>query len=374
MRFLTIFFIFLASHLAFSMAWNIKGQASGWNNTNFADVQNTQVGMQYLPQAELTVAENPLIDADIALNATSSYDFKSESGSTDISIYRAWARYSTSQFEARMGLQQIKFGPAMILRPLMWFDQLDPRDPLQFTKGVAAGLLRYYFLNNANIWLWGLLSNGERKGAEIIPSADNSLEFGGRIQHPVSRGEVAFTYHHRNANADPLLEDWLKSAPGPIPENRYALDGKWDVGIGLWFEGVLSQKEIAYVPINYEKYLTIGADYTVGLGNGLHVLGEHLFMNTSATLDDYENRTEFSAVLADYHVTLWDMVMGIVYYNWKTNDSYKFLTWRRTYDNWSFNAAFYWNPATSSVAGLTQNERSTFGLGKGFQFMVIFNH
>ena len=71
------------------MDWNIRGQASGWNNTNFADIQNTQLGMQYIPQAELYFRENPLVDADIALNATSNYDFKSESGSMDISIYRA---------------------------------------------------------------------------------------------------------------------------------------------------------------------------------------------------------------------------------------------------------------------------------------------
>lgn len=370
MRFWTVYFIFLASHLAFSTAWNIKGQVSGWNNTNFADIQNTQLGIQYIPQAELVFAENPLIDADIALNATSRYDFKSESGSADISIYRAWARYSTSQFEARIGLQQIKFGPAMILRPLMWFDQLDPRDPTQFTRGVRGALLRYYFLNNANIWLWGLWSDGERKGLEVLPTSDNVIEYGGRVQHPVGRGELAFTFHHRKADPNPLLG--ITPALDPIPENRYALDGKWDIGIGVWFEGVISHKEVYYFPIKYEKFLTVGADYTLGIGNGLHVLGEHLVMNTSDQLSDYGNRHKFSALLADYSLTLWDMVMGIAYYDWKTDMWYQFLTWRRTYDNWSFNAALFWNHASSS--GSYQTAASAFGMGKGFQLMVVFNH
>jgi hypothetical protein len=298
-------------------------------------------------------------------------------------------RYSTSQFEARFGLQQIKFGPAMILRPLMWFDQLDVRDPLQFTKGVTGGLMRYYFLNNANIWLWGLFSNGERKGLEVIPTLDDSFEFGGRLQYPLGSGELAFSYHQRKSDANPLLKKWKTVIPliylhdiDPIPEKRFALDGKWDIGIGLWFESAVIHKDIEefmqsseLFNLNYQKYLTIGADYTFGLGNGVHVLGEHLFMNTSRNWNAIDNRTEFSAVLADYSLTLWDMVMGIVYYNWETNETYKFLTWRRTYDNWSLNAALYWNPdSPSSLAGMSEAEASTFGAGKGFQLIVIFNH
>ena len=368
--------LFLCSYHVFPIDWNIKGQASGWINSNFEDFLNTQIGVRYIPQASLSqdISENSFIDAELALNAFGSYDFKSKSDETNLSTYRAWARYATSQFEARLGLQQIKFGPAMILRPLMWFDQLDPRDPLQFTKGLTGGLFRYYFLNNANIWVWGLLANGERKGLEIVPSTDSSFEYGGRVQYPLGTGELAFTYHHRTADPNSLLQGPFSIKLDPIPENRYALDGKWDVGIGLWFESVLIHKDIDYYPINYQKYFTIGADYTFGLGNGLHVLGEHLLFNTSEQLNDLQNRTEFTALLADYAVTLWDMVMGIVYYNWETNESYKFLTWRRTYDNWSFNAALYWNPDTPSMVGMTNGSSSTFGLGKGFQLMVIFNH
>ncbi len=320
------------------------------------------------------MTKNSLIDAELSLNTFSSYDFNSKSGDSDFSTYRAWLRYSTSQFEARFGLQQIKFGPAMILRPLMWFDQLDVRDPLQFTKGVTGGLLRYYFLNNANIWLWGLVANDDTKGLELLPSEDHSIEYGGRLQYPVGPGELALTYHHRKSDPNPLLRGMLTVTLDPIPENRYALDGKWDIGIGLWFESVLIENDIDYYPIDYQKYLTIGADYTFGLWNGIHVLGEHMMLNTSKELDDIDNRIEFTALLADYSLTLWDTVMGIIYYNWETDESYKFLTWRRTYDNWSFNAALYWNPDAPMLSSSSNTETSSFGAGKGFQLMVIFNH
>lgn len=50
--------------------------------------------------------------------------------------------------ELRLGLQKINFGSAQLFRPLMWFDKMDPRDPLQMTDGVWGALYRYYFRNN----------------------------------------------------------------------------------------------------------------------------------------------------------------------------------------------------------------------------------
>ncbi len=370
-----IFLILVFAQPLSAIDWNIRGQASAWNVTGFEKLQKTHIGMRYIPEGSLAqnISHNSLIDAELSLNAYSSYDFTSQSDDSDFSTHRAWLRYSRCQFEARFGLQQIKFGPAMMLRPLMWFDQLDPRDPLQFTTGVTGGLVRYYFLNNANIWLWGLVSNAERKGLEIMPSVDESLEFGGRMQYPLGPGELGVSYHHRDADPNPLLKGLLTVTFDPIPENRYALDGKWDVGVGAWFEGVLITKDIDYYPINYQKYLTVGADYTFGLGNGLHILGEHMMLNTSRELDDFGKRTEFTAALADYSITLWDTLMGIIYYNWEAKESYQFLTWRRTYDNWSFNAALFWNPQAHSIAGM-ESETGAFAGGTGFQLMVIFNH
>ncbi|GAI27146.1 unnamed protein product, partial [marine sediment metagenome] len=59
----------------------------------------------------------------------------------------------------------------------MWFDRIDPRDPLQLTDGVYGLLLRQYFLNNANIWVWGLYGNDDLRGWEYLPSEAKSVEF-----------------------------------------------------------------------------------------------------------------------------------------------------------------------------------------------------
>src|SRR5690606_40300081 len=103
-----------------------------------------------------------------------------------IKPYRLWARYSGNQFELRAGLQKINFGSATILRPLMWFDQMDIRDPLQLTDGVWAMLGRYYFLNNANIWLWVLYGNEDPKSWETFRSEEHTSELQSR-EHLVCR-------------------------------------------------------------------------------------------------------------------------------------------------------------------------------------------
>ena len=56
--------------------------------------------------------------------------------------------------ENRLGLQKIDFGSALLIRPLQWFNQIDPRDPLRLTNGVYGILFRQYFNDNSNIWLW----------------------------------------------------------------------------------------------------------------------------------------------------------------------------------------------------------------------------
>jgi len=385
MQRLVLLTLFLSSSLL-AFEWNVRGQASAWNNSTLDKLDETLIGLRYIPEASLmhSLDHNSLIDADVSFNALGSYDLGGHKGETGVSLYRAWLRYSGEQFEARVGLQQIKFGPAMILRPLMWFDQLDPRDPLQFTKGVPAALVRYYFLNNANVWLWGVLGDDEAKGLEAVPSEKNSAEYGGRIQMPTPAGEIALTFHHRTANLSPLLPEHFQRFAESVPENRYALDGKWDAGIGLWFEGAIVHKNMEAIRFGrdwagigakadyYQKYLTIGADYTFGLGNGLYLAGEHLIFDLSSDLSTRQAGAEFSALMGSYNVSLWDMVMGLFYYSWETQELFNFITWRRTYDNFSFNLSLFLNPETSLV-GVGENN-STAGAGAGFQIMVVYNH
>ncbi|MFZ2339285.1 MAG: hypothetical protein WAW07_06110 [Bacteroidales bacterium] len=149
----------------------IIGQASAWINGNQNNDFSFASGIRYIPSAYYGVKTggNKLIDFEASANLFGSIITGSSRGTSAearIKPYRLWARYSSDQFELRLGLQKINFGSASMLRPLMWFDQMDPRDPLRLTDGVWGLLGRYYFLNNANIWLWGLYGNHDPRAWE----------------------------------------------------------------------------------------------------------------------------------------------------------------------------------------------------------------
>ena len=69
-----------------------------------------------------------------------------------------------------------------------------------------------------------------------------------------------------------------------MPEDRIALDGKWDLGVGLWFEAVWTRQAWTAAPWKSQRALNLGTDYTFGLGNGLHVLAEHLAVDFGAEI------------------------------------------------------------------------------------------
>jgi hypothetical protein len=235
-----------------------------------------QGGLRYIPELQFSL---PLgvysLDAEVSGNLWGSATYMDDSIflDEDLSFYRAWLRFSGNQFELRAGLQKINFGSAQLFRPLMWFDRIDPRDPLQLTDGVWGLLGRYYFMNNANIWLWALYGQDEVKGWELIPSKNKSMEYGGRIQLPLYTGEIGATYHHRTADPGSVLPDSISN--GELsPENRIALDLKMDLVLGLWAEASLIRQQFEFTPLNYTSMINLGADYTFGLGHGLGVMAE----------------------------------------------------------------------------------------------------
>jgi hypothetical protein len=151
----------------------------------------------------------------------------------DVGLYRAWVRIGSPRFEVRAGLQKITFGSGAVFRPLMWFEQVDPRDPLQITEGVPAVLARYYAPGNANVWAWVLRDDDEPAGWSVVESDDRTPEFGGRGQLPLPRGEVGVSYHHRRLDLSRWLAPGFQSAGDTAPEDRVGVDGKWDLGAGL---------------------------------------------------------------------------------------------------------------------------------------------
>jgi hypothetical protein len=352
-----------------------KGQVSAWANYNFKNKVPLQLGARYLPTLNygLQFPKDRMLDFEGAVNlfgAVSTHPFDSSSVDGTVKPYRLWARYSTKQSELRIGLQKINFGSATMLRPLMWFDQVDPRDPLKLTDGVWGILGRYYFLSNANVWLWGLYGNNKPRPWSIGTTAKTIPEFGGRFQYPISKGEVAFTYHHRTVN--PLNLENTTSVLDNIPENRIGLDGRLDLGIGLWFEGAWTHKSKNIGALTNQEIITVGTDNAFDIGNGLNVVFEQLLFSSDEKAFAFSNPIHFSALSLGYPLGILDNLNAISYYDWKNRASYNFLNWNHKFERVSFFLMAYWNPEKYALP--QQGDSGNLFSGKGIQIILVLNH
>lgn len=401
---------------AFAFNFDIQGQLSAWTTeTNIDDEWHNQTGARYIPQLTLeqTVGDANFFDLEVSGNGYWLYDTQTEEDDYDAELYRLKLRFATPQTDTRIGLQKINFGPAQLLRSLQWFDTLDPRDPQKFTDGVWGLRFRYYAMNNANLWLWALYGNDERKGMEILPSVEDEAEFGGRFQYPVFSGELGATFHTRKVdfpslplptlsfqrscvgtqNLDaPASSRYTTQSVEPCVttrergnewtedyrETRYALDGRWDVEIGFWFEAVLQENNIENIPleaakiVKKAKMITVGADYTIGIGNGLHVLGEHMITALGEEITEFEEDNQISAFSMSYPYGLFDNFQAMGYYSWEWEEYFQYYNWNRTYDKFTLNlSAFHYPEINQPLADFSP---TPFGSGYGAQLMVIYYH
>jgi roadblock/LC7 domain-containing protein len=350
------------------------GQAIGWTTLNPADPFQAQVGLRYIPEINFALpAGNYSFEGEFSANLWVSGIYSGDSVQLDeeISPYRMWVKFSGDQFELRAGLQKLNFGSAQMFRPLMWFDRIDPRDPLQLTDGVYGLLGRYYFLNNANIWLWGLYGDDKIKGWEIIPSKKNSIEYGGRVQLPLFTGEIAATYHHRTADPGPVLPDSVTLGE-TSPENRIGLDFKLDLAIGLWAEAALSKQNFSYTELDYKTMLNAGMDYTFGLGNGLSAMTEAFASLQGENPFGTEQELWFGLLSLSYPISVFHNVSAMLFYDFSNKNFYRFLNLSITYDKWSFYIMGFWNPETYTLYNV--DPRTSLYGGWGFQLMAVFNH
>jgi hypothetical protein len=354
---------------------SFENQISPWLEVKFPGEMAWQTGLRYIPNLGPWIKTGPKgkIDAELSVNTYGIARFTGtnyDSADFGFKPYRMWLRYSNAHLEVRAGLQKINFGSSSILRPLMWFDRMDFRDPLMLTDGVYALLGRYYFNNNANIWLWTLYGNDRIKGWESVPSVKDMPEYGGRVQLPVSRGEVALSYHHRDADYSSLLAQIPGVTVTQYTEQMFAADGKWDIGPGIWFEtvGKLNDKENP-VTTRWESYLSLGIDYTFGFGNGLTVASEY-FRYTNMPEEGQSRITRnFSILSLNYRLALSHSISGLLYYNWDSGELYKFINLQLKYDYLSLYLMTYWNPDDALLYNSGEGN-NTFA-GKGFQIMLV---
>jgi len=352
-----------------------RGQLSAWTGVNANIELPGWLGGRYIPQLnfENSFGNRQMIDMEASANLynnTFYSPFDTISASSQIKPYRLWARYSGTQFELRIGLQKINFGSASLLRPLMWFDTMDPRDPLQLTDGVWGALARYYFLNNATIWFWALYGNNETKGWETLRTSKNTAETGARFQLPIPKGEAALSWHYRKVDPEILQDPLLQGKK--INENRLGFDIKLDMVIGCWLEASWVHNSKKLGMFTNQKTLNIGADYTFGLGNGLVIVFEQLFMDYSEKTLDFDNPLHFSMINLSYPPGMFDNLGLIVYYNWNDQSLYNFINWQRQLNKFSLYLMGWINPKTYNIP--TRESANNMFAGTGAQIMVVFNH
>ena len=355
---------------------DIEGMLAAWLTASHSNTLNAQGGIRYIPglSAGYTFRNSLKLDAEASVNAYGASTFWGDDSigqEAGLKPYRMWLRFSGNRFELRAGLQKVNFGSAVMLRPLMWFDQIDPRDPLQLTDGVYALLGRYYFLNNANIWLWGLYGNTGNKGWEIVPSDNKKIEYGGRVQVPVlTVGELALTGHHRAADYQGMDVTDTRTGGTSVSENRIGLDGKFDLEVGVWFEGTLTRQRIEDRP--FTRSLNLGLDYTFDLGNGLHMMVEYLSFSTASQLLGPAHSFRLSALSASYPLSIFTSLNAIVFYDTDNRNLYNFISWSWQFDDWSLYLIGFWNPDRFEIY---QNmEGASLFAGKGIQLMFVYNH
>jgi len=375
MKVLSIIFvglIFQSVLIAADSQLIFKGHLSAFANYNRSSDFELYSGFRALPQLNYLqpLGEEGLLDFEFSANAyaQAAADF-SDSSYFDgkVKPYRIWGRYSNEQFELRIGLQKMDFGQAMLLRPLRWFDTVDPRDPLGLSDGVYAALARYYFLDNTNVWLWGLYGNEGTKGLEILANSSSSLEYGARVQSLMFGGEMGLSYHHRKADTSPYSSYTVSD------EHRFGFDARWEFLLGLYLEGMWLSTEHNIGYLRHQHYLTFGSDYTFPLGNGVYTVLEHMIMGFGEEAFHAEESLHLTAFQMSYSLGILDQLATVFYYDWAHQDAYSLVNWHRQYDRLSCYLMAYWNPKEALLMMPGMDSSQYLFLGKGVQAMLVWN-
>lgn len=373
---LLLFCLFISSALLRAAEKNplsFNGQITTWAVGQVEDPYALQLGGRFVPTllGDFRWSPSSTFDFEASLNINGSVNSEYDDTSGKIKPYRVWARYSGMNWEVRAGLQKINFGQAKMFRPLMWFDAMDVRDPLQLTDGVYALLGKYFFSNNANVWLWGLMGNKEPKGYEQFGSAQWKPEMGGRFQTPLGLGEIALSTNFRTIDYQhPFLNSTME-----FNESRLGLDGKWDVGFGLWFETSITYTDLkgSSQPFLYKMkdMWNVGADYTLPIGNGVGLTLEYFRYHFGEQFLTKGVAINLIGGMLSYPISILDNVFLMLYYTPETESLYNYLSWNRTYDKWGLYLFGFWNPETA--LSISQTQGSNLFAGKGVQVMLSYD-
>lgn len=348
----------------------LEGDLNTTGIYRFGDEPSGLLGGRYLPGLKVNIptSDNHQFEFEVSGNLSYAHFFQdaTESPPANYSLqpYRALLAYSGKNWEIRTGLQTISFGSAVLLRPLMWFETLDPRDPMRLAEGVWGGLGRYYFSNNINLWAWVLYGNRSLKGWEQVTSDYKIPEWGGRVQIPLPLGEAALAYHNRSLlPAEGVLANQTK-------EHRVGFDAKVDALLGLWVE--YSGSAVPQASWMNKHWMNLGADYTFPFGNGLGLMMEQLSLNYRRTPETPSEWSSFSLLSLQYKINWFAQIQSMVYYDWTLQNWYQFWNFSYQYKSTNWFLLLYFNPDVPFVPGNRPDEVSF--AGNGIQLMMIYKH
>ena len=353
--------------------FEFDGQLLGQTILGLEKKSSKFIGARYLPSLNFKKKVDSL--SSFAFQISGNFDVthylnidENNESSSSIDPYRIWLRYQVKNWEFRVGLQKIDFGVAQLLRPIQWFNQIDPRDPLGLTNGVNGLLVRHYFKNNSNLWVWGLYGNQKQRGFDALQTIKDIPEFGGRFQSFVPKGEAAISYHYRQAGGGSALGiDTYQS-----PEHRIGFDTKLDLGFGLWSEAALIHKVNNIGPLTNQFLLNLGIDFTFGIGKGLTISKEYLFSKYSDNqLNDSISRG-ISAFSFNYPLNFFSSLSAFVYQQWNNDKQTLMLNYQHQFSNLSGYIILYYNP--DSIEGIQQNDIFRSFAGPGIQLLLVYNH
>ena len=353
------------SALTFAQPFSLKGQF--WSNMLHgndppAGHSSFVTDLGYIPMLSLSrdLSINRFVDLEWSYRMQ--YRMYEEDVVFSNKPYRQWLRYSSDQIEARLGLQKIAFGPAMVLRSLAWFDTIDPKDPTGQTDAVNAFRLRLFPTSSLALWLWS------------INNDQDTLSYGGRAEISASIGEWGLTYYQ-----DPTE---LGQSVGQFPifisgsHQRAAVDYRYDGYFGFWFEGTgIFADSKQDVELNRFTLFTLGADYTIPIGSGLLIMAETMKINGSSTAVDSSSEQTYTALMASLPINMLHNLMFIAQIDWDNSYIYNYLRWGITYDHFSLNFIFSISPRRDDYNMAKEFlPKTVAGFGTGLQFMLIYNH
>ncbi|MGK5091289.1 hypothetical protein WDW89_04635 [Deltaproteobacteria bacterium TL4] len=362
--------------------FDFHGEASTWLDLERGNWDTDEGGVRYLPtltpQWTRKFQSGWNADAEIAVNFYVDVIQNSDEGiesSGDSKAHRLWGRIYTDDLEIRIGLQKINFGPGKILRPLQWFDRIDPLDPTKFTEGVRALLLRNYSANDSNYWIWILYGNRDGMGISPFSTWQDQPEFGGRFQLPVSNGEIAFSLHQRDINVGRYYGILMSEALDvKASEDRIGLDGQWDVGVGIWMESVLLQIDSGVI---HQQFIgMLGTDYTFDFGRGLYCSLEIMEVQVSNESKQEVQTSWTVAYNQSYSLSLLDQVLLIGLLNHSQNENITTLNiaWQRTYDDFLVNTGLQLKQNGSNRSGDVVEGFSDNSQQNTIRLLLQYNH